>query len=482
MFNLKRKVKKDFENKTDVNFSFDVSKLPELDNHKKSRASRYIVAISLACVVVLCVILIPVFAGGVQILDSFQAYKSNYSLNEMKLIESSSFKKLNEVTYPSSEYQKYSISANYRDAVLDFTSKIYNKVDKARDDFSFSPLGLYSNLDIVSLASDDALVGQEFDSLLGDRDMRRSNYRSMYQSDFFANDYGTMQMYNGVFQSKEYDYNQNFVDDLSRFYTESYQIDFSNENDIDKVLSWVDQKVDSQNFMNKEDLQIDEDSAILFLSTLYFNNEWNSKFSTSQSYEDSFMLDDGSTIETTFMTHVYRGDIHINDDFVSVFDYYQNGFKINYIVPKSLDGGDIISLTDENVIFDKSINMDDAIIDLSVPRFKSSCMIDFTDVLKELGLVKVFEEDSQALNHAFDNLGSDYSAYLSYTKQKNEVSFDEDGSEVKSVTFSMGNMTTTSKPDDQNIYSVKLNQKFIYVIYDSNDLPVYVGIVNNPKK
>ena len=74
-------------------------------------------------------------------------------------------------------------------------------------------------------------------------------------------------MYNGVFMSNNYEYNEAFINNLSPYYAEAFSLDFNNEKDVNKLLSWIDQKVNSDNYLDKNQLQLDENSAICFVST-----------------------------------------------------------------------------------------------------------------------------------------------------------------------------------------------------------------------
>jgi serine protease inhibitor len=65
------------------------------------------------------------------------------------------------------------------------------------------------------------------------------------------------------------------------------------------------------------------------------------------------------------------------------------------------------------------------------------------------------------------------------TKQKTTVSFDEDGTIVKTVTFSFGAAGTSTAPGGSQ---VDLNQPFVYCIKDRSGLPLVLGAVNDPTK
>ena len=116
---------------------------------------------------------------------------------------------------------------------------------------------------------------------------------------------------------------------------------------------------------------------------------------------------------------------------------------------------------------------------MSVPRFNSSSKIDFAEALKKVGLTKSFDKTSLAFNKAFKNLPEDTSIYLKTIKQKNKVAFNEDGTTIKSLSFSLLDGAMAAAPMD-NGYRVNLNQPFIYIIYDNNSLPLFMGTVDNP--
>ena len=66
-------------------------------------------------------------------------------------------------------------------------------------------------------------------------------------------------------------------------------------------------------------------------------------------------------------------------------------------------------------------------------------------------------------------------------KQKNEVEFNEDGTIVKSVSLgSMETKNTSMGPPGDEI-DVKLNQPFIYIIRDCNNIPILFGHIDNPQ-
>ena len=474
------------ENKLDRKLSFDTSKIDFKEEQSKTRKVRK--AIKVVCItLVTCValvVVVPIVGLLVLFTDVNEHGKiidKNYSINEVKMIESSSFKKLNEVVYPRIAADKaLKLDENYIEAVKEFSYNIYNNLEYDQLNMSFSPFGLYSNLSIMAVGSEDEIVTQEFDDILGlDKEIRKINYTKAYQNDYFANDFGTLQLYNGLFVDKKYEINNNILDELTNLYVESYSLDLSNDKDVNKMLSWVDQKVDDKNFLEKKDLEIDEYTALLLMSTLYFDNKWATMFSNDDTYSSTFNTINNDKIKADYMKHSYFGKVYRYEKYDSFYDYYKNGCKVQYITPRSdiqvdeniyelLEGINFLVENEENV-------NDEVIINLSVPKFDSSSMIDFSSTLKRVGLQTPFDKTYKSFNSMFTNLNEEASIYLKYVKQKNVISFNEDGTTIKSVSFggfganSAGPMTSLT---------VKLDRPFVYVIYDPSGLPIYIGNVD----
>lgn len=421
---------------------------------------------------------------------TFSSYEKAYAASEIIKLQSNSFKALNSVTYPSINNEYYEISDAYKDAVNSFSNKIYSTSFSYNDlkNYSFSPYSLYSNLHILSNMTNVENITNAFNTLLGlTAQTRNTDYIKAYKTSYYVNDYGTMQMYNGSFFKYGYNINQEKLALLTSLYTECFSTDFNNDQDVAKMLKWVDSKVQESNFMDKSVLEISDDTAFFLFSTLYFNNKWRNIFNDVDTYEDTFTLLNGTTIKKKFMHHSYTGTAYDYDDYISVYDYYSNGNKIKYLVPKTYDStNNIFALTKNKNIFldDETKRMDgedtELVVNLSAPRFTDESIINFSEVLKTNSLAAAFNPFSYAFNCMVDNLSPEKSLYLAFTKQKNKISFNEDGTEIKTVTVSGVNEATSIGPMEIRTIDVNLNIPFIYIIYDRNDLPIFVGNICNP--
>lgn len=492
MKKYKELLKKDLVDNLDCELKFDTSKL---ESNKKSKFSiKGLFAIlfgsvsltfsSTICCVLIVVLMIPVLAFA-RIKEKPRMYEISYRQSELDAIEEGSFIKLNEIQYPSLEIKDNSlVSDEYKIAVNDFAYNLYLESIDEYQNTIISPLSLYSLLDIVSSGTSNQSISHLFDLTLNlDFQTRYANYAKMYENNYYLNDDGTIQMYNGMFFNNRYNYNEEFVNEITEKYVEAYQLDLSKNEDVDKMLTWANEKVQEEDFIKYQDLNIEEDTEMYAFSTFYFNNKWSNKYSKKDTYKDNFYLSDGTTEQVKYMTHSYNGLVYDYDEYYALYDYYKNGSKIKYILPKEeIDVFEIakknnILIDDKNYLADTSWGNGYLIINLEVPKFNYEYSIDYSYILSKMGLDVLFDKNVNSFDRMFKDYPSDINFYLQTLKQKNKINFNEDGTEVKTITmasFGAGSSAPLKTLD------AKLNRPFIYIIYDSNDLPLYIGSYVNP--
>lgn len=418
---------------------------------------------------------------------SFSAKKFDFTLEEKEAVASQSFAPLNDVSYPSSEQSETSVSDSYRNAVDSFALKLYQSLDETNVNSCYSPLGLYAGLDILSAGASDS-ASLALDSSLGlNKASRKSEWASMYKGDYFETKTGSTQMHNGFFLTNEYgmEISDSFLADLTSRYVEAYSLSFHDDDDVSKMLAWVDSKVKAAGFFGKDSLQIfpktDAENINVFylFNTIYFQEKWESRFDGDDSYQADFHQADGSTIQADYISHVTNTYLHEYDDYVSCLDYYSSGTSIEYFVPKKTTDS-IFTILDGKDFLDEEPLSEKQYIKLSVPKFSYDVTTDFSSVLDDIGLSVLSDPKKKPLNGVLKSNPDDYSVYLGFAKQRNVVSFTEEGTTIKTGTVFAGLGTGSAGPGPDG-YEVNLNQPFIYVIRDNNGLPLYIGQCSSPK-
>ena len=187
--------------------------------------------------------LIPLIASGVviiaiaviplsmmfQIKSNQKELKKSFSLREINQIKEESFYPLNEVRHPSTELKTITLDENYKNSILDFTHLFTSTMD----DFSYSPLNLYFAYDTLSWGSDDVALSNKWNSVLGlTREERNKGLKQLYPSDFYLNENGSLQLYQGLFAKKGKTVNNSLLTTLTERYCEAYSVDFSSDEGI----------------------------------------------------------------------------------------------------------------------------------------------------------------------------------------------------------------------------------------------------------
>ena len=442
-------------------------------------------SLSLVGTFVLVVASVAIFSN-MRINENFadSVKKARFSMYDTNLLESETFKRLNNITYDE-EKKNEPISEDFVTYVNKFGEKTYQGFDKSSN-FAYSPLMAYTQMDLISLALSDDEAIAEVNAALGTSDttLRGTNvYRAMLNNSY-ANKQSksTVQAKNAVFYDPyraESEISQTFLAGLTARRAEAYSMSYDLDNDINNILQWIDESVNADRFFSKDDLDIDKDTFLLFVSSLYFDNAWQNKYVAKDTEDDNFYLNNDETITTKFMNHVIVSEYRDFGNYVSVKDGYRYGYYVEYFVPKKIEDN-IFDVLPNDFLTKETEEKKYGPISLSVPKLDMTCKCEITDIIKGAGIQKMYEYKSghSYLDNACETPNFEDASWVKCTKQKTSVSFDEDGTIVRTVTFSVGNGTDSYHPS--NGYAIRLNQPFVYVIKDSNGLPLVLGAVNNP--
>lgn len=505
MNKIEKQFKKDFEESNKkIELTFDVSQLTPNDDPEvtfeeiksKKRKRRRIIGISCVSTVVIGLAAI-ILSQLIDVKSSVRTAKRNLSANAIAIAESNTFKRLNNVKYPEGEEPtRHEFTKNEMSAYNNFANETYHALvnNSKKDNMSYASIGLYSIMNELYGAISREDLQDRFDNLLGlNGSSRKAFYENVMKANSFVSENNTTQLKNSAFFNTKYAYSQEYINKLTDLYCEAYTIDF--ENEADKMVEWVNEAVDSKGFIDKKFLNMSKYSQLYYFSTLYFKNAWAYKYLSKDNIDDDFYLIDGSKKTTKFMTHSYVTNCYYDyGTYISFNDYYMNGSaSITYLVPKKTSDS-IFELTKNANIFDEKeenkvvyrYEFDTTyakpfIVNLQTPKFKATADADFKSSLSSLGFGDMFDYSYDSFHKAFDDpTTTNVNFYLEQIKQKNEVEFNEDGAIVKSLSMgSVGEKVTSAEPID-DVLNVTLNQPFIYIIRDCNNVPILVGHVDNP--
>ncbi|MBQ2493633.1 MAG: hypothetical protein II520_00165, partial [Bacilli bacterium] len=106
MSDFKKHFRKDFEEANKTQLHFDVTQLEPNEKKDRHKVKPLRLGLVITASVVFAVVAIPaamVAISFMEVRESVKTYNRRYTLNEIRIAESNSFRKLNEVSYPDGD-------------------------------------------------------------------------------------------------------------------------------------------------------------------------------------------------------------------------------------------------------------------------------------------------------------------------------------------------------------------------------------------
>ncbi len=392
------------------------------------------------------------------------------SIETVDFQSSETFKLLNQVSYPDAEYFTYDDIMGEESAFAflnDFMNKTTKVLFAEENNYIYSPISLYMALAmLVEGAQGETLA--EIQSLLGIGDFgpMRSKMQAIYEHNHYANDDGIAQMANSIWIRNDFSVKTAYLDILAnQYFAEAYGTEFDDKG-AENIIEWINTNTHDLLKLTKENYPIDHDLALLLLNTVYFDNKWDTGFDKSENYLDDF---NGIVEDVEYMKHTIDSRYYSCDEYEIVFDFFKNGNSIQYILPKTGTGVDDLLETDIlNVVIEAYSDVEATI---SVPKFSTQSKYDLNETLESMGCGRMFTALAE-----FGGI-SDIPLIVSYVKQDAGIELTEEG--VKAAAVTAIGITESSVGPGSHI-EIVLDRPFIYVIRDSNAVPLFVGVMNNP--
>lgn len=391
------------------------------------------------------------------------------ALKQIKFKDTENFQTLTNTEITQDDYQSLSLDSIYRTSITNFTDKTIRELFKRNINYIYSPTSLYIALSILLEGCENETY-EELASLLGVSNLEqlREINDKIYKVNNYYNSKGEMSINNSLWIANSARVKDEYVDVISKkYYAEAFNVNFSAPETNENIVKWINNYTRDLLQLTPKNYYIPVETILLIVNTIYFDNRWLVKFVESDTFEQTFYgVED---VIVPFMTHeVDNAKYNSNDDFITAVDYFSNEKKITYILPN--EDSSVSALLDKYSLSEMTnIDKQTSTVKFIVPKFKYGSEFNLNDCIKELGVNKIFSNETAELTKIRDEL------FVSLIKQNAFIELNEEG--VKAA-------AATSIWVDESVdvaTSVILNRPFIYVISDINDIPLFVGIVNNPK-
>ncbi len=351
-----------------------------------------------------------------------------------------------------------------------------------RENTVLSPVNVFMALSMLS-ALTDGETREEIVSLLGVESSAAAldtAYR-VWNSSFSDDGLVTALLGNSVWLKEGFPVNKAVLETLAeKCYAASFSGDFADAEYTKALKKWLNEQTGNLLEDAVAGLEIDPETVLTLLSTLYFRAQWQNKFAESETREETFHALTGDEI-AQFM---HRTEL---------FGRYYWGERFGAVRLSLSEAGDVwFFLPDEGVTPDELFADEEAltlmrlfsevnavenypnsktvITHLSVPKFDIASDLDLKGVLQALGVKKAFS----ARNADFSPLTPESGVFVSGVKHAARVAADEDG--VTAAAYTALFLAGAAEPTADEMDFV-LDRPFAFVITGFDGLPLFTGTV-----
>lgn len=268
--------------------------------------------------------------------------------------------------------------------------------------------------------------------------------------------------------------NEDFLQTNADYYgAEIYKAPFD-QTTLNDINQWVNEETDE---MIPKILDKIQDNAVMYLiNALAFDAEWLNEYESSQIYDNTFTLEDGTEKIVEFMysdEHKYLKDDKATG-FIKYYDDRKYGFAAllpnegisisDYLT--SLDGDDL-----HNILLDAT----NELVDVSIPKFTAEYSVEMSELLSDMGMPYAFDSDVSD----FTGLGTSTEGNICIDRvlHKTFISVDEKGTKAGAVT-AVGMVEGCAVEEPMNTKSVHLDRPFVYMLIDcETNNPFFIGTI-----
>ena len=351
--------------------------------------------------------------------------------------------------------------------------------DGSGENKACSPINIYMALAMLAEITDGESREQIL-SLLGSDDLNdlRTEASAVWNANYSNDGAVTSILASSLWLNDKINFKQEAMDALAKYY---YASSFRGEMGsaaLDQALQgWINQQTGGLLKEQASGLTMDKETILALATTIYFRAKWAGEFSEDNTRPETFHADSGD-VTCDFMHQSGTNTYYWSDRFSAVSKRLEGSGAMWFLLP---DEG----VTPEELLADEaaldlllgsgeSVESKYLIVNLSVPKFDIASELDLTASLKNLGITDVFDPASAD----FSPMTADTEAYLSQARHAARVAIDEEG--VTAAAYTVMMTEGAAAPPEEEV-DFALNRPFVFTITGTDGLPLFVGIVRQPR-
>ncbi len=350
--------------------------------------------------------------------------------------------------------------------------------DSGTENVLCSPLNIYMALAMLAELTDGNSRQQILD-LLGAADIvaLRQQANDLWNANY--RDDGIMQrvLAASVWLNEDYRFHQETLDTLAQaYYASSYRGQMGSEAFDRALRDWLNEQTGGLLKDQTDNLALAPDTALALATTVFFRAKWNGEFN-KQRTEDGVFHGPSGDVECKLMKKSDIMTYYWADNYTAVCMPFEEG-GMWFILPDEgyapddllKDCGFLELLETANNEWENKTRL---VVNVTVPQFDVSSQTKLRPGLEALGVTDVFSAAKADFSPTTDAEG----LFVSQATHGVRVKIDEQGCEGAAYTMLV--LAGAAPPPNEEV-DFTVDRPFLFVLTGANDLPLFVGIVNQP--
>ena len=356
-------------------------------------------------------------------------------------------------------------------AVLAFADRTLGKIFADSENRVYSPISLYVALSMLTEMTAGETKQQVMELLsAADSETLRQMVRDLWMSVYLDDGRSVCRLANGAFLRENAQVKQEAVDALADwYYASTYRVPMGTAAADEAIAGWLNQNTGGLLSEETGNIRTEVDNLLRLYNTIYYKSSWQDAFESSRTREDVFTAANGAEQKTEFMHRTESGSYRKGEGYTAA--------------PRSLNYGRMVFvLPDEGVTPESLLQRQGFLTELtgdynaaelvwSVPKFDVKSSTGLNETLRSLGVTDAFDGTKADFTPLTDN-----GAAVDSVMQAARVKIDEDGVEAAAYTEIVAN--DSAMMETPPTVEMELDRPFLFVIFDYNNVPLFVGTVN----
>ena len=262
-------------------------------------------------------------------------------------------------------------------------------------------------------------------------------------------------------KAKGYELKEDFVKTAKQYYdAEPESRDFDDGETLNVINKWANDHTEGMIPEILKEEEFDAEAVSYLLNAIYFKGTWTLKFDANETKNELF----NGNYEVPMM-HLEEKELTYteNDECQALMMPYGNGaYQMTILLPREGKSvNDVLSgLTAEK--WQQNYQwMDEAIVDVKLPRFETKTDINLEDIMSALGMPNAFIYGTAE----FPGFCTCEDIYIDLMKQVAKIKVNEEGTEAAAVTIIGTKDYAVQEPRKVEFHA---NRPFLYVISEQS--------------